>query len=47
MASQQVKQQAQKIAESCSKLQNMVTEDAIRNEVSKIKQYCATIESQI
>jgi hypothetical protein len=47
MASPQVKQQAQKIVESCNKLQNMETDEAIRNELSKIKQYCATIESQI
>ncbi|WP_158606864.1 hypothetical protein [Paenibacillus ginsengarvi] len=47
MASQQVKQQAQKIVESCNKLQNMETDEAIRNELSKIKQYCSVIENQI
>lgn len=47
MASEHVKQQAKKIVESCNKLQNMETDEAIRNELSKIRQYCQTIESQI
>lgn len=47
MASHQVKEQAQKIVESCNKLQNMTTDEAIRNELSKIKQYCSSIENQI
>lgn len=47
MASAQVKEQAQKIAESCGKLQNMTTEADIRNELSKIREYCEIIESQI
>jgi hypothetical protein len=47
LASEHVKQQAQKIVESCGKLQNMTTDEAIRNELSKIKQCCQSIESQI
>lgn len=47
MASPQVKNQAEKIVESCNKLQNMTTDEAIRNEIMKIKQYCASIESEI
>ncbi|WP_158289295.1 hypothetical protein [Paenibacillus flagellatus] len=47
MASHQVKEHAQKIVESCNKLQNMTTDEAIRNELSKIKQYCSSIENQI
>ncbi|MFK7695069.1 hypothetical protein [Paenibacillus sp. HJGM_3] len=47
MAGAQVKKQAEKIMESCSKLQNMTTDEAIHNEILKIKQYCQMIESQI
>lgn len=47
MSSSRVKEEAQKIQESCSKLVNMTTESDIRNEVEKIKQYCTAIESQI
>jgi hypothetical protein len=47
MASEYVKQQTRKIVESCNKLQDMETDESIRNELSKIKQYCSTIESQI
>lgn len=47
MASQQVKQQAEKIQECCNKIRNMTDEFDIRNELEKIKQYCMVIESQI
>lgn len=47
MSSSRVKEEARKIQESCSKLQNMSTESDIRNELEKIKQYCTAIESQI
>lgn len=47
MSSSRVKEEARKIQESCSKLQNMTTESDIRNELEKIKQYCSVIESQI
>lgn len=47
MAGEHVKEQAEKIIESCSKLKNMTTDEAIHNEISKIKQYCQMIESQI
>lgn len=47
MASPQVREQAKKIMESCNKLQHMTTDEAIRNELSKIKQYCSSIENQI
>lgn len=47
MASDQVKHQAQKIQESCGKIQHMTDETHIRNELEKIKQYCTLIESQI
>jgi hypothetical protein len=47
VASDQVKRHAEKIMESCGKLQNMTTDEAIRNELSKIKEYCREIESQI
>lgn len=47
MSSNRVQEEARKIQESCSKLQNMTTESDIRNEIEKIKQYCTIIESQI
>lgn len=47
MASDKVKQQAEKIVESCGKLQNMTTDEAIHNEITKIKEYCRMIENQI
>lgn len=47
MSSRNVKEQADKIQESCSKLQHMTTEGDIRNELEKIRQYCSMIESQI
>lgn len=47
MASNEVKEQAQKIAECCAKLATMTGPADIRNEVEKIKQICSAIENQI
>lgn len=47
MSSSHVREEAKKIQESCSKLQNMTHEGDIRNELEKIKQCCTAIESQI
>jgi hypothetical protein len=47
MSSSRVVEEAKKIQESCSKLQNMTQEGDIRNELEKIKQYCSAIEAQI
>lgn len=47
MSSSRVREEAQKIQECCSKLQNMTNEGDIRNQLEKIKQSCSAIEAQI
>ncbi|MEI7024984.1 hypothetical protein [Paenibacillus sp. y28] len=44
MSSHEVKQEAKRIAECCSKIESLTSEIEIRNQIAKIKEACAMME---